>query len=309
MKILKNIGLIVCTLTLLASCNNQTPVFNTIKADSTTAIVPTTNGKVAGYIDRSIYTFKGIPYARAERFMPPEEPESWTGVRSSRSYGPVCLMPQSWNPNNDANEFAMQHDYGIMDENCQNLNIWTQNINNNEKKPVMVWLHGGGYSSGSSHELPTYDGLNLSKTRNVVVVSINHRLNILGYLDLSGVNEKYKYSANVGMLDQVAALKWVQNNIQNFGGDPDNITIFGQSGGGGKVCTLMQMPAAKGLFHKAISQSNGSMAFNDTTVTRLIGLAILEELGLNEEQVDSLQKIPYEVLYNAGTAAKNKILR
>ena len=238
--------------------------------------------------------------------MPPEEPEFWTGVRSSRAYGPVCPVPAGPASGNDANEFAMQHEYGLMDEDCLNLNIWTQNINNGEKKPVMVWLHGGGYSSGSSHELPSYDGLNLSKTRNVVVVSINHRLNVLGFLDLSGFGEKYKYSANVGMLDQVAALEWVQNNIQNFGGDPGNVTIFGQSGGGGKVCTLMQMPAAKGLFHKGISQSNGTMAFNDTTVTRLVGLNVLRELGLDEDQVDLLQTIPYEDLYAAGRVAMNK---
>ncbi len=305
MKILKTFGLFLAVLTLLASCDNQTTVYDTIKADSSTAIVKTTNGSVAGYIDRDIYTFKGIPYAKAERFMPPEDAESWTGVRSSRTYGAVCPIP-AVSLGNDANEFGMQHDYGIMNEDCLNLNIWTQNINNSEKKPVMVWLHGGGYSSGSSHELPSYDGLNLSKTRDVVVVSINHRLNILGFLDLSGVSEKYKYSANVGMLDQVAALKWIQNNIQNFGGDPNNVTIFGQSGGGGKVCTLMQMPAAKGLFHKGISQSNGTMAYNDTTVTRLVGLNVLEELGLSKDQVDQLQTIPYEELYRAGSVAMNK---
>ena len=166
--------------------------------------------------------------------MLPEQPKSWTGIRSSRAYGPVCPVYIGSATPNDESEFGMQHRYGLMDENCLNLNIWTRNINNNERKPVMVWLHGGGYSSGSSYELPTYNGLNLSKIRDVVVVSINHRKNVFGFLDLSGVSEKNNYSANVGMLDQVAALEWVQDNIQNFGGNPENVTIFGQSGGGGK---------------------------------------------------------------------------
>jgi para-nitrobenzyl esterase len=215
---------------LLTSCQPKTtPETDTIKADSVTAIAQTESGRVAGYIDHTIFCFKGIPYAQSERFMPPSKPTPWEGVRSSRSYGPVCPIDVNSMVLSDEMEFVQQHDFGYMRENCQNLNVWTRGIADGKKRPVMVWLHGGGYTAGSSRELPTYDGLNLSKTRDVVVVSVNHRLNVLGFLDLSGVDEKYKNSANAGMLDLVAALEWVKANIAGFGGDPGNVTIFGQA--------------------------------------------------------------------------------
>lgn len=293
---------------VLASCQpKETIVTDTIKADSQTAIVQTENGTVAGYIDNGIFNFKGIPYAKAVRFMPPQKPDSWEGVRSSRSYGPVCPINVSSMVLNDEMEFAQQHDFGYMNENCQNLNVWTPGINDGMKRPVMVWLHGGGYTAGSSRELPTYDGLNLSKTTGVVVVSVNHRLNVLGFLDLSGIDEKYKYSANVGMLDLVAALQWVNANISNFGGDPGNVTIFGQSGGGGKVGTLMHMPSAKGLFHKAIMQSGAAGAMQVKEITQQVGFAILEELGLKPADVDKLLEVPHDKLLAAGNAAVQKV--
>ena len=295
----------ICLLAaVFASCQTRTgPETDTIRADSETAIVSTESGTVAGYIDHGIYNFKGIPYAKAERFMPPVKPDSWEGVRSSRSYGPVCPINVSSMILNDEMEFAQQHDFGYMNDNCLNLNVWTPAINDGSKRPVMVWLHGGGYTAGSSRELPTYDGLNLSKTRDVVVVSINHRLNVLGFLDLSGVDEKYKYSANVGMLDLVAALQWVNANISAFGGDPGNVTIFGQSGGGGKVGTLMQMPSARGLFHKAIMQSGAAGALQEKSTTQQVGRALLDELGLNPSEVDKLKEIPHDKLLAAGNAA------
>lgn len=293
---------------VLASCQpKETIVTDTIKADSQTAIVQTENGTVAGYIDNGVFNFKGIPYAKAVRFMPPQKPDSWEGVRSSRSYGPVCPINVSSMVLSDEMEFAQQHDFGYMNENCQNLNVWTPGINDGMKRPVMVWLHGGGYTAGSSRELPTYDGLNLSKTTGVVVVSVNHRLNVLGFLDLSGIDEKYKYSANVGMLDLVAALQWVNANISNFGGDPGNVTIFGQSGGGGKVGTLMHMPSAKGLFHKAIMQSGAAGAMQVKEITQQVGFAILEELGLKPADVDKLLEVPHDKLLAAGNAAVQKV--
>lgn len=173
----------------------------------------------------------------------------------------------------------------------------------------MVWLHGGGYSAGSSCELPSYDGENLSRTGDVVVVSINHRLNVLGFLDLSAVDEKYAQSANVGMKDVVAALEWVHDNISNFGGDPGNVTIFGQSGGGGKVATLMYTPSAKGLFHKAIMESGVAGKFTSKEETQKIGLAILDELGLKKNEVDKLKKITYADLLAAGNRAIAKTQR
>ncbi|MBA4057906.1 MAG: carboxylesterase, partial [Marivirga sp.] len=180
-------------------------------------------------------------------------------------------------------------------------------INDNKKRPVMVWLHGGGYTAGSSQELPSYDGESISKKGDIVLVSVNHRLNILGFLDLSEFGEKYKASPNVGMLDLVAALEWVKANITNFGGDPNNVTIFGQSGGGGKVTTLMNSPSAKGLFHKAIVQSGIWADFQEQSITKRIGSAVMTELGLIPSKVDSIQKVPYEKLAAAGLRALQKV--
>lgn len=172
----------------------------------------------------------------------------------------------------------------------------------------MVWLHGGGFAAGSAIELPSYDGENLSKKGDVVVVSINHRLNLLGFLNLSAYGDKYKSSANVGMMDIVSALQWVKQNIANFGGDPDNVTIFGQSGGGGKVTTLMAAPSAKGLFQKAIVQSGSYQTkFMDNEVSKKIGAAMLEVLNLQPSQVDSLQTISYERLSAAAKKALPKV--
>jgi para-nitrobenzyl esterase len=306
-KILSS-ALLAALIIVVTSCQpKSTLITDTIRADSSTAIVQTWSGKVAGYIDNGIFNFKGIPYARAERFMPPQKPDPWEGVRSSRSYGPVCPINVTSMILSDEMEFAQQHDFGYMNENCQNLNVWTPDINDGAKRPVMVWLHGGGYTAGSSRELPTYDGLNLSRSSGVVVVSVNHRLNVLGFLDLSGVSDKYKYSANVGMLDLVAALEWVHNNIANFGGDPGNVTIFGQSGGGGKVGTLMYMPSARGLFHKGIMESGAAGTLQEKSYTRQIGFAILEELGLKPAEVEKLKDIPHDKLLAAGNAAVQKV--
>jgi para-nitrobenzyl esterase len=301
-------ALLAALIIVVTSCQpKSTLITDTITADSSIAIVQTWSGKVAGYVDNGIFNFKGIPYARAERFMPPQKPDPWEGVRSSRSYGPVCPINVTSMILSDEMEFAQQHDFGYMNENCQNLNVWTPDINNDTKHPVMVWLHGGGYTAGSSRELPTYDGLNLSKTTGVVVVSVNHRLNVLGFLDLSGVSDKYKYSANVGMLDLVAALEWVHNNIANFGGDPGNVTVFGQSGGGGKVGTLMYMPSARGLFHKGIMESGAAGTLQEKSYTRQIGFAILEELGIIPTEVEKLKDIPHDKLLAAGNAAVQKV--
>lgn len=167
----------------------------------------------------------------------------------------------------------------------------------------MFWIHGGGFTAGSSIELPSYDGENLAKKGDVVVVSINHRLNILGYLDLSAYGDKYNQSANLSVLDMKAALEWVKTNISNFGGDPNNVTIFGQSGGGAKVNTLMAMPSAKGLFHKAINQSGAfRSAMLDKASTQAIGAEVIKELGLGDK-VDEIQNVPYQTLVNAGKKA------
>ncbi|RLD92894.1 MAG: carboxylesterase/lipase family protein, partial [Bacteroidetes bacterium] len=310
--------LLVIGLILLNACQNQGPVSNSdpysspgshpMIADSETALTSTESGNVIGYVHKGVYNFKGIPYAKAERFMPPEKPDPWEGVRSSRSYGPVCPINVASMILWDELEFAQQHNFWFMkEEDCMNLNVWSPGIKDGKQRPVMVWLHGGGYTAGSSCELPTYDGENLSGREDVVVVSINHRLNVLGFLDLSAVDKKYEQSANVGMMDIVLALEWVQANIVNFGGDPANVTIFGQSGGAGKVATLMYAPSAKGLFHKAIMQSGGKPNFRDQEQTSKIGLALLDVLGLSKLEVDKLTEIPHDELLAAGNKAIDKV--
>jgi para-nitrobenzyl esterase len=268
------------------------------------AVTNTASGKVRGYIHHGIFTYKGIPYAQAGRFMPPSKPEPWEGVRSSTSWGPVAPLLVPTTQVQDEPEFVFDHDWGYTNEDCLVLNVWTPSIADGKKRPVMFWIHGGGFTSGSSQELPSYDGENLSKNGDVVVVSVNHRLNVLGFLDLSAYGEEYIHSANNSMLDLVAALEWVKTNISNFGGDPGNVTIFGQSGGGAKVNTLMAMPSASGLFHKAINQS-GAMRSGilEKEDTREIAVETLAQLNLKPEQADSLQSIPFSKLAEASTKA------
>lgn len=268
------------------------------------AVTATDAGKVRGYNHNSIYTYKGIPYAQAKRFEAPQKPAPWQGIRSSMTYGPVAPLENPTTAVQDESEFVFHHDWGYTAENCLVLNVWTPGINDGRKRPVMFWIHGGGFTAGSSQELPSYDGESLAKTGDVVVVSINHRLNVLGFLDLSAYGDKYKHSANNSILDIKAALEWVNVNIANFGGDPGNVTIFGQSGGGAKVNTLMAMPSAKGLFHKAINES-GAFRTNmlEKATTQAIATEVLKALNLQPNQADSLQTIPYVQLASAGKKA------
>ena len=278
-----------------------------IQTGADVAVVQTNSGKVRGYIHNGIYTYKGIPYAQAKRFQAPEKPAAWEGVRSSMTYGPVSPLQTPTTQVSDESEFAFHHDWGYTNEDCLRVNVWTQGINDGKKRPVMFWIHGGGYAAGSSQELPSYDGESISHKGDVVLVSVNHRLNILGFLDLSEYGDKYKSSSNASFYDLVFALQWVKDNISNFGGDPNNVTIFGQSGGGGKVTALMSSPLAKGLFHKAIVQSGVWADYQDQAISKRIGSAVLNELGLIPSQVDSIQKVPYDKLAAAGTKALQKV--
>ncbi|MGN0662326.1 MAG: carboxylesterase family protein [Faecalibacterium sp.] len=268
--------------------------------DKENPIAETTSGWVRGFIDNGIYTFRGIPYAEADRFEEPHKPSAWAGIRNAVVFG--GMAPQA--PMRlKASEILNAHTVWPMEENCQKLNVWSKDVK--AKKPVMFWIHGGGYSTGSCIEQPCYDGRNLCENGDVVVVSINHRLNCLGFLDLSAYGEEYRYSGNLGLLDIVAALQWVQDNISRFGGDPDNVTLLGQSGGGGKVLHLMDMPVAKGLFHKGIVQSGfrSTLTQNEAqTVTKFL----FEELGLPEGDVASLKKLDYDKIRVAGDAALKK---
>lgn len=258
-------------------------------------IVSTTSGDVSGTLKDSVLAFLGIPYAKAERFMPPQDPDAWEGVRECKSFGPVARQVVPWYPDSVQNE-----------KELFSVNVWTQGINDGKKRPVMLWLHGGGFHVGASNDPMTY-GAALVKKGDVVFVSVNHRLNILGFLDLSSCGEKYAQSANVGMLDIVKALEWIKKNIEKFGGNPSDVTIVGESGGGGKVGTLMCMPAAKGLFHKAIIQSGTLINTMNKEKSQALGLAVLENLGLTPADVEKLDTISYHNLVKAGTGAIAKI--
>ena len=258
-------------------------------------VVETTAGQVSGSINDSVYAFLGIPYAKAERFMPPQDPDAWDSVRECNDFGPVARQIVPWYPDSVQNE-----------KELFSVNVWTQGVNDGQKRPVLLWLHGGGFHTGASNDPMTY-GEAMARKGDIVMVSVNHRLNILGFLDLSACGEKYAQSANVGMLDIVKALEWIQKNIEDFGGNPADVTIVGESGGGGKVGTIMCMPAAKGMFHKAIIQSGTLLNTMTKETSQELGLAVLEQLGLTPEEVEKLDTIPYLDLVKAGNEAIAKI--
>ena len=294
-------------------------------------VVETKLGKLHGFMQDDVYHFMGVRYGTAQRFELPEMEKPWEGVRDAKSYGYICpLLPENGlaqtavthDPADADNPFAppfasfeMPHVYWPMDEQCLYLNIWTKHLDTKAKRPVMVWLHGGGYSAGSSLELPGYDGHNLADHGDVVIVNLNHRLNCIGYLDLSSFGEEYKYTGCLGMADIVLALKWVNENIAAFGGDPDNVTVAGQSGGGGKTLALLQMPEADGMYHKLISQSGAIRRGVSTNLEeekaywQELGQKTVEILGLNADTIDQIRKVPYEQLSAAASKAGQELGR
>ena len=260
----------------------------------TAAVVRTDAGSVRGYTYNGLQIFKGIPYARARRFHAPEPVAPWEGVMDATSYGYVCPLLSSDRPNG---ELYVPHRYWPMDEDCLNLNLWTPGLDDHAR-PVLVWLHGGGYEAGSAIEQVAYDGANMARLGDAVVISINHRLNILGYFDLSDFGEEYANSGNAGTDDIVAALKWIQANVARFGGDPARVTVFGQSGGGGKVTTLLQTPAADGLFARGINMSGVIGLLGDEKGSgREMAEALMAELGLRS--VRELETVDYRLLARA----------
>ena len=274
--------------------------------------VNTTYGTVEGYLDDDVYTFKGIQYAKAERFMPPQAPDKFEGVRMCKLYGPKAPQMNSlvWRDNtqrdyNFGNQFVIEP----MDEKaCLVLNVWTKGINDGKKRPVFVWIHGGGFASGSGHDLDCYEGRALADKGDIVTITINHRLNILGYADLRGLGGKYSESVNLGHQDIVKALEWIHDNIEKFGGDPNCVTIGGQSGGGGKVSNTMAMPSAKGLFHRAIIQSGSGPRSGDAEASIKFGPVFLQELGVKPSEAETkLDTFTYEELVAAGNRANAKL--
>lgn len=260
-------------------------------------VVQTKYGKLRGFVLDGIFTFHGIQYAAAERFQSPKPVEPWEGIKEATNYGYIC--PTLTNPA-PSSELFIPHRFWPANEHCQYLNIWSAGLGEERKRPVMVWLHGGGYSDGSSIEQVAYEGDKLAEYGDVVVVTINHRLNILGFLDMSSFSEKYANSVNAGMADIVAALEWIKENIAAFGGDPDNVTVFGQSGGGGKVKSLMSIPEASGLYHRAIMMSGGCRVSKATSAShRALVEKMLQILNISIENVEELEVVPYEILNRA----------
>jgi para-nitrobenzyl esterase len=257
----------------------------------------TTAGAIRGYAEKGISVFKGIPYGAdtggANRWRAPAKPAAWSGVRDTTAFGPMC--PQVFGAPMPEETAVLQT--GPMSEDCLSLNVWTPATGaESGKRPVMVWFHGGGFSIGSGGTA-TNDGVNLCAKNDVVLVTINHRLNLFGFLHLAGVAEAGSdLVANAGMLDCIAALEWVRDNIAGFGGDPGNVTIFGQSGGGMKVTTLMAMPAAKGLFHRVIAQSGFAVSAASLEQATAITRDVLSSLGAEGASLDALRAMPAENL-------------
>ena len=285
-----------------APSNTVTAITNQV-ATPIDAIVETGSGRVRGFTRGGTYIFRGIPYGGSvsgtRRFLPSIAPEPWSGIRSALSLGPTCPQPaRDWS--NDEMAFIADWNDGHLDENCLTLNVWTPSPRHSPALPVMVWLHGGGYVTGSAHEQPAYEGTRLAK-RGAVVVTVNHRLGAFGFMDVSELaSEGYAGSGNAGMTDLVLALQWIKANIAQFGGDPSRVTIFGQSGGGGKVSTLMAMPAARGLFHRAIVMSGSFPPTQPQETARETTRAIMRRLGVNN--LAGLQATSANALIAAGQA-------
>jgi para-nitrobenzyl esterase len=268
--------------------------------DTPGATVSTTAGKVRGLLTgNKIHAFKGVPYgastAGARRFLPPLAPQPWSGVFDAFELGHRSPLVDS----TLVKEWTALNLREPMGEDCLNLNVWTPGVGASGKRPVMVWLHGGGYATGSPGMVP-YNGANLARKHDVVVVGITHRLNAFGFMYLAEIGgEKYADASNAGMRDIIAGLEWVRDNIASFGGDPGNVTIFGQSGGAGKVSTLLGMPAAQGLFHRAVAQSGAAVTSMPARVATQNAEALMARLGLHSNQIDELQKLPMEQVLGA----------
>ncbi len=275
-----------------------------------TDVVETASGTVRGAHERGVWAFKGIPYgadtAGDGRFRRARPPQPWTGVRDCLEYGPSCPQITSEQmlgiqilPESESMMGVLAYER-VTSEDCLALNVWTPSLDATAKLPVLVWLHGGGWSIGSA-SAPLYDFSNLSRHGGVVTVGINHRLGVLGFMDLSHFGDEFADSGNVGMLDVVAALEWVRDTISAFGGDPGNVTVFGESGGGAKTATLLAMPKARGLFHQACVMSGALLRAQTADLALTKTERVLEHLGVGAEPEEA-QALEAERLIEAWVA-------
>jgi para-nitrobenzyl esterase len=282
-------------------------------------VVETSFGKIRGFLNQGIYSFRGVRYgastAGANRFMPPKPPEPWAEIRDASGYG--YQAPQT-DPSSTAGLVPDSEIGSILwasdgyrvpppeSEDCLFLNVWSASLDPAGKRPVMVWLHGGGFSSGSSSSL-LYDGTSLAR-RGAVVVGVNHRLNVFGYTHFGDIGgEEYAHSGNAGQLDIIAALTWVRDNIERFGGDPGRVMIFGESGGGGKVCMLLASPPAKGLFHAAVIQSGPTLQVGERDQATRAAEILLDELGIKPKDLPAIQNLPTAKILSAYFAISPKL--
>lgn len=270
--------------------------------EETRPVVETKYGKLRGVTYGDMNIFMGIEYAHAKRFHMPEEPECWEGIKNAYQHGPISMQVLDTNP------FFYYRGIHVLEkqsEDCQNLNIWAPKTLNEEKRPVFVWIHGGGFFAGNAYEEISFDGFNLAHHGDIIFVSINHRLNIFGHLNLEDYGEEFKNSANVGIFDVVMALKWVHENIAAFGGDPENVTICGHSGGGGKVQCMYQIEECVPYFQRGICLSgargkNGAgTAMGDRETSRAVAKAMLDDLGITKENINEIYDVPFSALLEA----------
>ncbi|MEM9314114.1 MAG: carboxylesterase family protein [Pseudomonadota bacterium] len=279
-------------------------------------IVPIQGGRVQGYVRGGIHIYKGVPYGGTTggsfRFLPAGPVSPWEGVRRAMTYGPVCPAGEPPPVDLSANEWPFLLPNGPVTsamEDCLRINIWSPAPDPEARLPVMLWLHADGFGGGSSQDFLSTDGEALARQENVVVASINHRVGPLGFTNLASVDETLADSGNVGMLDVVTALNWVQQHIAGFGGDPGNVTVFGQSGGGFKISVLLAMPAARGLFHRAIIQSGARIRVHDETTSAALGDALVSSLKLKKDAdpLAALQSLSLEAFFEAAQAASAQI--
>ena len=273
--------------------------------DPVKPIIETKYGRLRGVSYGEVNIFMGVQYAKARRFHQPEEPEHWEGVKDAFLHGPVAPLMETHKP------FALYRGLHLLQterEDCQNLNIWAPKDLSGRKKPVFVWMHGGGFFAGNAFEEYSFDGFNLAHHGDIVFVSVNHRLNILGHFNMEDYGEEYHNSVNCGIADLVMALRWVHENIEAFGGDPDNVTICGHSGGGAKVLSMFQIEEAKDYFTRAICMSGVVPKQEaDSSVSREFAAMTLQELGISKENADAVCDVPFEELVSAAKRASTKM--